>query len=152
MKLPDRVLEGLAKMLGGDAKHFPYRKGWEFTKFLKRCGLPFEHNSATRATWTHERLAELDLGSSQSADLPSDDLCRAIAEMFDLDDFDASNESNVDFNGQLSPDAFVDPREALKDLNWLLRRTEIVGYFDDSNRCQPLLMPRERWISAEHKR
>lgn len=106
-----------------------YRKGWEFTKFFKRCGFPFQHNGATRATWTHERLAELSLGSSQSADLPSDDLCRVIAEMFDPDDLDASHESNVDFNGHLSPDAFVDPQEALKDLNWLLRGTGIVGYF-----------------------
>lgn len=41
MKLSDRTLEGLAKMVCGDTRHFPYRKGWELTKFFKRCGFPF---------------------------------------------------------------------------------------------------------------
>lgn len=135
MRLSDRVLEGLAKMVCGDARHFPYRKGWELSKFFKRCGLRFEHDGATRATWTYERLVELNLGSSQFADLPSDDLCRVIAEMFDQDDFDACNESNADTDGSISVEAFVDPKEALKEFNWLVRRTGVVGYFDESGRC-----------------
>jgi len=135
MKLSDRILEGLAKMVCGDARHFPYRKGWELTKFFKRCGFSFEHYGATRHVWTHERLAELNLGSSQSADLPSDDLCRVISEMFDPDDFDASNESNSESDGTISMEAYVDPKDALKELNWLLRRTGLVGYLDESGRC-----------------
>jgi len=135
MKLSDRTLEGLAKMVCGDAHHFPYRKGWELTKFFKRCGFPFEHNGSTRYKWTHERLTELNLGSAQFADLPSDDLCRVISEMFDPDDFDACNESNAEFDGTVSMEAFVDPREALGELNRLLRRTGIVGYIDESGRC-----------------
>jgi hypothetical protein len=135
MKLSDRVLEGLARMVCGDARRFPYRKGWELTKFFKRCGFPFEHSGATRATWTCERLTELNLGSAQFADLPSDDLCRVIAEMFDPEDFDACNESNASSDGTVSMEAFVDPQEALKELNWLLKRTGIVGYLDESGRC-----------------
>jgi hypothetical protein len=135
MKLSDRALESLAKMVCGDARHFPYRKGWELTKFFKRCGFPFVHGNETRATWTHERLVELNLGSSQSADLPSDDLCRVIAELFDQDDFDACNESNADPDGSVSMEAFVDPQEALKEFNWMLRRTGLVGYIDESGRC-----------------
>jgi hypothetical protein len=78
-------------MVRGDTDHFPCRTGGQLTKFFKRCGFPFVHNGSTGATWTAERLAELNLGSAQSLDLPSDDLCRVIAELFDQDDFDAFN-------------------------------------------------------------
>ncbi|MFL6449593.1 MAG: hypothetical protein ACJ746_18215 [Bryobacteraceae bacterium] len=135
MKLSERVLEGLAKMVCGDAQHFPYRRGWELTKFFKRCGFPFVHQKETRSIWTYERLAELNLGSSQSPDLPSDDLCRVIAELFDPDDFDAHNEGHADHNGLVSDHIFVDPHEAVKSLNRLFRRTGIVAYLDDSGRC-----------------
>lgn len=87
MRLSERVLEGLAKMVVGDSNHFPYRKGWELSKFFKRCGFSFVHDGSTRATWTFDRLSELNLGTAQSADLPSDDLCRVIAELFDPDLF-----------------------------------------------------------------
>jgi len=40
MKLSDRILEELAKMVVGDAKHFPYRSSSYITRFFARCGLP----------------------------------------------------------------------------------------------------------------
>lgn len=89
MKLSERTLEGLAKMVVGDARHFPYRSSGYITKFFKRCGLPFIRDGTTRPWWTQERLTELNLGTSQSIDLPSDDLCRVIYELFDPDDFGA---------------------------------------------------------------
>jgi hypothetical protein len=135
MKLSDRTLEIFAKMLCGDARECPYRKGWQLTKFFKRCGFTFEHNGSTRHTWTQERLAELNLGSSQFPDLPADDLCHVLSEMFDPDDFDASNESNAGSDGTVSMDAFVSPEHALSELNRLLMRSGIVGYLDESGRC-----------------
>ena len=135
MKLPDRVLEGLAKMVCGDARHFPYRTGSELTKFFKRCGFTFEHDGSTRKDWTHARLAELNLGTSQLVDLPSADLCRVISEMFDPYDFDESNEQNAGFDRTVSMDDFVDPKDALGELNYLLKRSGLVGYLDESGRC-----------------
>jgi hypothetical protein len=85
MKLSDRTLEVLAKMVVGDAKHFPYRSSSYITKFFARCGLSFVHDGTTRPFWAQQRLAELNLGASQSADLPSNDLCRVISELFDPD-------------------------------------------------------------------
>jgi hypothetical protein len=93
MKLSERVLEELAKMVVGDADHFPYRSSSYITRFFRRCDLPFVHDGSTRPRWAQERLAELNLGTAQSADLPSDDLCRVISELFDQDDFDRYNES-----------------------------------------------------------
>jgi hypothetical protein len=67
MKLSDSVLEGLAKMVCSDASHFPYRKGWEFTKISKRCGKIHSNTVGLRTLWEQERLTKLNLGSSQSA-------------------------------------------------------------------------------------
>ncbi len=92
MKLSERVLDELAKMVIGDNKLFPYRSSTYITKFFSRCGLPFKHDGSMRPIWTAERLAELNLGSSQSPDLPSDDLCRVITELFELDDFERYND------------------------------------------------------------
>src|SRR5690242_11498750 len=74
MKLSERVLEELGKMVVGDAKHFPYRSSSYITRFFRRCDLSFVHDGSTRARWAQERLAELNLGAAQSADLPSNDL------------------------------------------------------------------------------
>jgi hypothetical protein len=62
MKLSERVLEELAKMVVGDAKHFPYRSSSYITRFFRRCDLPFVHDGSTRPRWAQERLAELNLG------------------------------------------------------------------------------------------
>jgi len=51
MKLSDRILEELAKMVVGDAKHFPYRSSSYITRFFARCGLPFVHDGSTRPRW-----------------------------------------------------------------------------------------------------
>jgi len=91
MKLSPYVLEELAKMVVGDADHFPYRSSHYITTFFARCGLPFVHDGTTRPRWTKDRLEELNLGAAQSPDLPSDDLCRVIHELFDQDDFDRYN-------------------------------------------------------------
>lgn len=53
MKLSERVLDELAKMVVGDAKHFPYRSSSYITRFFRRCDLPFVHDG---------------LGAAQSAD------------------------------------------------------------------------------------
>ena len=134
MKLSDRTLEELAKMVVGDAKHFPYRSSYYITKFFSRCGLPFIHDGSTRAIWTRQRLAELNLGSSQSADLPSEDLCRVVSELFDYDDFERHNEKRQQV-GDTHPDYMADFETALAAFNKIVHRQGLIAYLDDSGRC-----------------
>jgi hypothetical protein len=130
MKLSERVLEELAKMVVGDAKHFPYRSSSYITRFFARCGLPFIHDGSTRPVWARERLAELNLGAVQSADLPSDDLCRVISELFDQDDFERYND-----RGDVSPEHLADVQLALASFNKLVQRAGLIAYLDESGRC-----------------
>jgi hypothetical protein len=132
MKLSERVLEELAKMVVGDADHFPYRSSSYITRFFRRCDLPFVHDGSTRARWAKERLAELNLGTAQSADLPSDDLCRVISEVFDQDDFDRYNES---YKNSAAPVKMADVHLALESFNKLIKRHGLIAYLDDSGRC-----------------
>jgi len=134
MKLSDRILEELAKMVVGDAKHFPYRSSSYITRFFARCGLPFVHDGSTRPRWAHERLAELNLGAAQSADLPSDDLCRVISELFDQDDFERYNERRAN-QGDAKPEYFADVQLALASFNKLVQRAGLIAYLDESGRC-----------------
>src|SRR5258708_40133544 len=67
VKLSERTLEELARMVVGDAKYFPYRSSYYITHFFSRCGLSFGHDGTTRPIWTRERLVELNLGNGQSA-------------------------------------------------------------------------------------
>jgi hypothetical protein len=129
MKLSERVLEELARMVVGDSKHFPYRSSHFITRFFARCGLPFVHDGTTRPRWAQERLAELNLGAAQSADLPSDDLCRVISELFDPDDFERHNDRTSD------PEHRADMHLAVASFNKLVQRAGIVAYLDDSGRC-----------------
>lgn len=129
MKLSERVLEELARMVVGDARHFPYRSSHFITRFFARCGFPFVHDGTTRPRWTQERLAELNLGAAPSADLPSNDLCRVISELFDPDDFERHNEktSNVEYH--------ADVQLALESFNKLVHRAGLIAYLDESGRC-----------------
>ena len=135
MKLSDRTLEGLGKMVVGDARHFPYRTGTAVTKLFKRCGLHFIHDGSTRATWAEHRLAELNLGTAQSVDLPSDDICRVITELFDPDDYDDHNSHRADSQGIVSMEEYAAIEDALPALNKLISRHGIVAYLDESGRC-----------------
>ena len=130
MKLSERVLEELAKMVVGDAKHFPYRSSSYITRFFRRCDLSFVHDGSTRARWAQERLAELNLGAAQSADLPSDDLCRVISELFDQDDFDRYND-----RADVGPEHLADVQLALASFNKLVQRAGLIAYLDESGRC-----------------
>jgi hypothetical protein len=134
MELSDRTLEVLAKMVVGDATYFPYRSSSYITRFFQRCGQPFIHDGSTRAHWAQERLAELNLAASQSADLPSDDLCRVISELFDPDDFERYNE-RLSKSGETDADRFADRDKALADFNKAFQRHGLTAYFDASGRC-----------------
>jgi len=134
MKLSDRVLEELGKMVVGDATHFPYRSSSYITRFFARCGLPFVHDGSTRPRSAHDRLAELNLGAKQSADLPSDDLCRVISELFDQDDFERYNERRKNQN-ETNQDYLADVQLALASFNKLVQRAGLIAYLDESGRC-----------------
>jgi hypothetical protein len=132
MKLSERVLEELAKMVVGDADHFPYRSSSYITRFFRRCDLPFAHDGSTRPGWAQERLAELNLGAAQSADVPSDDLCRVISELFDQDDFDRYNEG---YRHSAAPVKKANVQLALESFNKLVKRHGLIAYLDESCRC-----------------
>lgn len=134
MNLSERTLEELAKMVVGDSKYFPYRSSYYITQFFSRYGLSFVHDGSTRPRWTKERLAELNLGNGQSADLPSDDLCRVISRLFDADDFERHNEK-LQSRGDTDPDHIADIEQALAAFNKLVRRQGLIAYLDDSGRC-----------------
>lgn len=133
MKLSDRMLEELGKMVVGDAKHFPYRSSSYITRFFARCGIPFEHDGTTRAWWAKERLAELNVGAGQSVDLPSDDICRVVAELFDIDEFERYNQV-LDNRGDKDPDHRADIELALAYFNKLAKRQGLEAGVDDSGR------------------
>ena len=134
MKFSDSVLEKLAKMVVGDHADFPYRSSFYITKFFRRCGLPFEHNDgSTRRIWAQERLAELNLGVSQSPDLPSDGLLHVIAELFDPDDFDRHNEKTLVESANNAKTLSIEA--ALVSFNTSFARTGLVAYLDNSGRC-----------------
>jgi hypothetical protein len=135
MKLSPRTIERLAKMVVGDAQYFPYRSSSCITKFFKRCELPFVHDGTTRARWAEERLAELNLGISQSPDLPPDILCRVIVELFNSDDYDDHNEARADSEGRVSMEECASIEEALKAFNHLVKREGLAAYLDESGRC-----------------
>lgn len=117
-------------MVVGDAEHFPYRSSYYITRFFARCGLDFKHDGTTRPIWAADRLKELNVGSAQSSDLPSDDLCRVISEMFDSDDFDAYNNKS-----STGPQHLSEVTLALDSFNKLVKRYGIVAYLDDNDRC-----------------
>ena len=121
MKLSSRIIERLAKMVVGDAQYFPYRSSGHITKFFKRCELPFVHDGSTRARWAEERLAELSLGISQSPDLPPDNLCRVIVELFDSDDYGDHNEARADRDGRVSMEDCASLENALMAFNHLVK-------------------------------
>jgi hypothetical protein len=133
MKLSDRVLEKLAEMVVGDHAEFPYRSSHFITRFFKRCGLPFVHDGSTRRIWAQDRLAELNLGTSQSPDLPSDDLVRVITELFDSDDFERHNDRNA-APGVQNPTSLT-VEAALESFNKLVAKSGLVAYLDNSGRC-----------------
>ena len=128
------MVEELAKMVVGDAKYFPYRSSYYITQFFSRCDLPFVHDGRTRPVWAKERLAELNLGNSQSADLPSDDLCRVTSELFDVGDFERYNE-RLQKRGAADPNKLADLENALAAFNKLAQRRGLIAYLADSGRC-----------------
>lgn len=135
MKLSERTLDELGKMVVGDAKHFPYRSSYRITRFFARCGLPFEHDGSTRPIWARERLAELNLGQGSSPDLRSDDLCQLISELFDPVDFISFNERLESGSAIVELDAYADIAKALEWFNKVFLREGLAAYIDDSGRC-----------------
>ena len=73
------------------------------------------------------RLPELNLGVSQAPDLPPDDLCRIIAELFDQDDYDDHNESKADASGMVSMSERASVEAALKASQQTGRRRRPCG-------------------------
>jgi hypothetical protein len=128
MKLSDRALDGLAEMVIGDNPAFPYRSSTWITRYFERCGFPFVHDGSTRKWWVKERLTELNLGSSHTQDLPSNDLLRVISELFDYEDFEKHNKRPEFADRQVSIEA------ARAVLNKLLAREGFVAYLDPTGR------------------
>lgn len=72
MKFKPRNLRAIAKMVIGDAEHFPYRSSSYITRFFEECDLDFVHDGSTRWSWTADKLTELLEEPQQAANtLPS---------------------------------------------------------------------------------
>ena len=122
-------------MVVGDAQFFPYRSSTKITKFFKRCGLPFVSDGSTRSHWAEKRLAELNQGVGQSADLPADELCRVMTELFDQDDFDDHNENKANARGHVSLEERASVEDALKAFNRVVAKDGLAANPDKSGRC-----------------
>lgn len=129
MKLSDYVLEELAEMVVGDAKHFPRRTSYYITRFFESIDLPFKHdNSQTRRFWAKDRLIELNGGPARSPDLPSDDLCKVICRLFESDDFARANKGlELPVRGEVRR---ADVNLALESFNEVVKRHGIVAQLD----------------------
>lgn len=120
MKLDDRVIEALAEMIIGNNQLFPYRSSTYITEYFHRCGFSYVHDGSTRKWWAKERLGELNLGPPSIPDLPSDDILRIIAELFDPLDYEKAGK-NID--------------GAVEALNGVLKRHSLVACLDATGKC-----------------
>jgi hypothetical protein len=98
------------------------------------CGICLSDSGGEISLTSGRCLAELNLGTAQSADLPSDDLCRVISELFDQDDFERYNERRAN-QGDAKPEYFADVRLALTRFNKLVQRAGLIAYLDESGGC-----------------
>jgi hypothetical protein len=98
------------------------------------CGICLSDSGGEISLSSGRCLAELKLGTAQSAELPSDDLCRVISELFDQDDFERYNERRAN-QGDAKPEYFADVRLALTRFNKLVQRAGLIAYLDESGRC-----------------
>lgn len=77
---------------------------------------------------------ELNSGNGHSADLPSDDLCRIITELFEVDDFERHNE-RLDNQRDTDPEHRANLELVLGAFNKIGKRQGLEVYVDDSGRC-----------------
>ena len=120
---PRRLIEQFCSIHEDDV---PTRSSSYITRFFERCGLPFVHDGSTRKWWAKERLAELNLGVCDQADLPANDLLTVISELFEPDDFEKANARG---GSPITVDA------ALEGLNKLLKRQGLVAYLHEGGKC-----------------
>jgi len=83
MKWKPRNLRELARMVVGDAEHFPYRSSKYITEFFEDCELEFVHTGETRPVWTAERIEEVLAMPHPTPSVVPDAFLRIIRRLLD---------------------------------------------------------------------
>jgi hypothetical protein len=121
MKWKPRNLRELARMVVGDAEHFPYRSSKYITEFFKDCELAFVHTGETRPVWAAERIKEvLEMPHSSPSVMP-DAFLRIIRRLLDKGEAEGDD---------------IDRAKALAALNIVLAREGWAAFYDEHGLAQ----------------
>jgi len=83
MKWKPRNLRELARMVVGDAEHFPYRSSKYVTEFFEGCELEFVHTGETRPVWAAARIEEVLAMPHPTPSVMPDAFLRIIRRLLD---------------------------------------------------------------------
>ena len=121
MKWKPRNLRELARMVVGDAEHFPYRSSKYITEFFEDCELEFVHTGETRPVWAAERIEEVLAMPHPTPSVMPDAFLRIIRRLLD--------------KGEAVGDD-ADRAKALAALNVVLAREGWTANYDENGLAQ----------------
>ena len=117
MKWKPRNLRELARMVVGDAEHFPYRSSKYITEFFEDCELEFVHTGETRPVWTAERIEEVLAMPHATPSVMPDPFLRIIRRLLDKGEAEGDD---------------PDRAKALAPLNIVLAREGWAALYDEN--------------------
>ena len=109
-------------MVVGDAPHFPYRTGYNITRFFEDCDLDFVHDGSTRSRWAEEMLVELLAEPSNSTNVLPDRFVNLLRVLMDKNDKDEKEGAIKDDKNRTL---------ALESINKPLNREGFEAFYDD---------------------
>jgi hypothetical protein len=121
MKWKPRNLRELARMVVGDAEHFPYRSSKYITEFFEDCELEFIHTGETRPVWAAERIEEVLAMPHPTTSVVPDAFLRIIRRLLDKGEAEGDDSERT---------------KALAALNVVLAREGWAALYDDSGLAQ----------------
>jgi len=121
MKWKPRNLRELARMVVGDAEHFPYRSSKYITEFFEDCELEFVHKGETRPVWAAERIEEVLAMPHPTPSVMPDGFLRIIRRLLDKGEPEGDD---------------VDRGKALATLNVVLAREGWAAFYDENGLAQ----------------
>jgi hypothetical protein len=121
MKWKPRNLRELARMVVGDAEHFPYRSSKYITEFFEDCELEFVHTGETRPVWAAERIEEVLAMPHPTPSVMPDAFLRIIRRLLDKGEAEGDD---------------VDRAKALAALNIVLAREGWAALYDENGLAQ----------------
>ncbi|MFV0643931.1 MAG: hypothetical protein ACK5NN_05445 [Sphingomonadaceae bacterium] len=121
MNWKPRNLRELARMVVGDAEHFPYRSSKYITEFFEDCELEFVHTGATRSVWAAERIEEVLAMPHPTPSVMPDAFLRIIRRLLDKGEAEGDD---------------ADRAKALAALNIVLAREGWAALYDENGLAQ----------------